>query len=272
MEPASGTVTQEFGTNRQFAWQPWGHLGRDYGAPTGTPCRAIAAGTVIFADWGQNLATHLANEMQIVPGSPNSGICVIIQHDGWRSLYAHLSATDLNAGDRVKRGDTVGKVGNTGNSLGPHLHFEVFLTPSPAAAPFGRYDPRLQVDYENRRVSLQSTKPTPIKEWSDMATAEEFRTVIREEIDRRLGDVIAVPENQGTAESRKANPTWYFPNALSRVWAASNSAARDSAQALAIVRRIAEKTGITQAEVKAAVTEALAENVVNVNIDVQGKA
>lgn len=164
MEPVDGPVTQEFGANPQFAWQlGYGHLGRDYGCNTGSVVRSLAPGTVLWADWGQNMPYGFAVENAFIPGSPNSGICVVIQHDGWRSIDAHLTSTHLNAGDRVSRGQEVGRSGNTGNSTGPHLHFETYVTGNPSTPPFGRYDPRPQIAQEDRDAGGSAPAPAAPK-------------------------------------------------------------------------------------------------------------
>jgi murein DD-endopeptidase MepM/ murein hydrolase activator NlpD len=89
--------------------QTWrAHLGTDYGAPTGTPVRAVGEGTVDFAGW-QN----------------GYGNVVVLQHAGGRStLYGHLSRINVKRGERVDQGENIGNVGATGWATGPHLHFE----------------------------------------------------------------------------------------------------------------------------------------------------
>jgi murein DD-endopeptidase MepM/ murein hydrolase activator NlpD len=87
------------------------HKGVDYGAPAGTPIRAIGDGTVEFAGW-QN----------------GYGNVVEIKHSAQRStLYAHMSRIDVARGARVEQGQRIGAVGSTGWATGPHLHFEVKL-------------------------------------------------------------------------------------------------------------------------------------------------
>lgn len=99
------------------------HTGIDIGASKGTPIMAAAAGTVVWADWG------------LFSGSPNEndpyGKAVAIKHDfGWNgkrlyTIYAHMDRIDVVAGQIVLAGDPIGLVGETGNTTGPHLHFEV---------------------------------------------------------------------------------------------------------------------------------------------------
>lgn len=104
MWPLSGPVTSHFGPR-------WGkmHSGIDIAAPTGTPVAAARAGTVAYANWDGGY-----------------GLSVIIDHgDGTLSRYAHASTILVNPGECVDRGDAVIRVGSTGFSTGPHLHFEI---------------------------------------------------------------------------------------------------------------------------------------------------
>ena len=102
--PANGTVTSGYGMR-------WGrlHEGIDIAAATGTPIWAAAAGTVIYAGW---LGGY--------------GNLVVVDHgNGLATAYAHASAILVSVGQSVAQGETVALVGSTGNSSGPHLHFEV---------------------------------------------------------------------------------------------------------------------------------------------------
>lgn len=84
------------------------HRGVDYAAPTGTPVRTIGDGVVKFAGW-----------------QGGYGKVVEVRHTADRTtLYAHLSRIDVKPGERVEQGRTIGAVGSTGMSTGPHLHFE----------------------------------------------------------------------------------------------------------------------------------------------------
>jgi Meckel syndrome type 1 protein len=103
--PVAGTVTGSFGEDRGSHR----HAGRDISAPTGTPVRAVDCGTV----------TKAASE-----GGYGNIVCV--QHSASVSTcYAHLSSFETKSGDYVEVGQVIGRVGSTGNSTGPHLHFEV---------------------------------------------------------------------------------------------------------------------------------------------------
>jgi len=87
------------------------HKGVDYGAPSGTPVRAVGDGEIDFAGW-QN----------------GYGNVVEIRHaDGRSTLYAHLSRISVRKGEHVEQGDFIGNVGSTGWATGPHLHFEFKL-------------------------------------------------------------------------------------------------------------------------------------------------
>jgi murein DD-endopeptidase MepM/ murein hydrolase activator NlpD len=86
------------------------HAGLDLAAPLGTLVRAAAAGTVVTAAWNES----------------GYGLCMVIDHgQGLTTLYAHLLETAVVAGDSVSAGQPIAQVGSTGNSTGPHLHFEV---------------------------------------------------------------------------------------------------------------------------------------------------
>lgn len=85
------------------------HTGFDLAAPSGTDVAAAARGTVVHAG-----------------PAGTYGNLVTLRHDnGFETRYAHLSAVDVKVGDLVEAGQDVGKVGSTGHSTGPHLHFEV---------------------------------------------------------------------------------------------------------------------------------------------------
>jgi murein DD-endopeptidase MepM/ murein hydrolase activator NlpD len=86
------------------------HWGMDFTAPTGTPIYATGDGKVVRADQG---ATGYGKHIRIDHGF------------GYITLYAHLSKYNVRKGQKVKRGDLIGFVGNTGRSKAPHLHYEV---------------------------------------------------------------------------------------------------------------------------------------------------
>lgn len=85
------------------------HSGIDYGCPKGTPILASNDGVVVFSDFDNSGFGHL----------------VTIQHnDGNATLYAHLSSRSVVLRQKVQQGEVIGYSGSTGNSTGPHLHFE----------------------------------------------------------------------------------------------------------------------------------------------------
>lgn len=99
-------ITQGFGRTE---YNP-NHTGIDYGCPTGTPIYASADGTVFYTGWKDG----------------GYGNCVFIKHpDGFVTIYEHLSKVSVTVGQTVKQGQTIGYSGSTGNSTGPHLHFEI---------------------------------------------------------------------------------------------------------------------------------------------------
>ena len=92
--------------------------GVDLAAPTGTLVVAPASGTVIFAHMGYN---------------GGYGNMEMINHpNGTQTLYGHLSKIEVQVGDQVTQGEVIGRVGSTGRSTGPHLHFEVHGARNPA--------------------------------------------------------------------------------------------------------------------------------------------
>lgn len=149
--PVNGPITQVFGAFPNFAWQlGYGHLGLDQGVNIGTPVYAIADGTVLWADWCTKMPVAFAQANTFIPGAPGGGITVLLQHDGWRAIHAHLNSTHLNSGARVKRGDLVGYSGNTGNSTGPHHHYECYTFPPRNTPAYSRYNPVPQIEQEQR--------------------------------------------------------------------------------------------------------------------------
>jgi hypothetical protein len=106
VEPGT-IITQRFGENPQDyrVWSLPGHEGIDFGAPSGSPVYAVADGVISFSG-----------------NSGPYGVHVTIQHDGFVSIYGHMSRTNTAAKQTVKAGEMIGAVGSTGNSTGPHLH------------------------------------------------------------------------------------------------------------------------------------------------------
>jgi len=113
-KPVDGEIDLQSGFGVRidpFLGAPAMHTGLDLHGETGDPVRATADGTVIAAGW-------------------NGGYGRVVEvdhHNGLSTRYAHLSSIDVRVGQSVKSGQIVGKVGSTGRSTGPHLHYETRL-------------------------------------------------------------------------------------------------------------------------------------------------
>ncbi|WP_328672898.1 transglycosylase family protein [Streptomyces sp. NBC_00328] len=106
---ATGTAYHATGSH----WSKGYHTGVDFPVPTGTSVAAVAAGHVVSSGWGGSF-----------------GYQVVIRHaDGRYTQYGHLSAISVKSGQSVVAGQRIGRSGSTGNSTGPHLHFEVRTGP-----------------------------------------------------------------------------------------------------------------------------------------------
>ncbi|MBU1626930.1 peptidoglycan DD-metalloendopeptidase family protein [bacterium] len=127
--PVAGKLTSEFGMREDpITGDIRMHHGIDIAACEGTPIRAIKDGEVIFSGYRGSY-----------------GNVVVIRHaKNYISLYAHNSSNEVDTGDRVKRGQVIASVGDTGRSTGPHLHLELRKD--------GKYeDPITFFPYQRRR-------------------------------------------------------------------------------------------------------------------------
>ena len=108
--PVEGySVTTSYGVAGSN-WSSGYHTGSDYAAPSGTTVMAAASGTVTAAGFNGPYGNQIT-----------------VQHeDGTETTYSHLSEISVSVGDTVSAGEAIGAVGTTGNSTGPHLHFEAF--------------------------------------------------------------------------------------------------------------------------------------------------
>lgn len=149
---ANSTLSSSFGFRFDpFTRWPAMHQGQDFSGRRGEPIRAAAPGRVVRAGWWAGY-----------------GRAVEIDHGrGLTTRYGHMSALDVRAGQRVERGDSVGRMGSTGRSTGTHLHFEV-------------------------RVDGRAVNPRPFLEAS--ADVLEIQGSIRERID---GQSARRPGNAG---------------------------------------------------------------------------
>ena len=114
--PASGPITDPFGMRMHPITHRWRmHTGMDIGAPMGATITASAGGKIIYAGW-----------------EGGYGNTIIIDHGGNAStLYGHCSQLFVSEGQTVQRGQAIGAVGSTGESTGPHLHFEIRINGVP---------------------------------------------------------------------------------------------------------------------------------------------
>ena len=107
IKPITGTITSRFGSVSSI--RSGVHTGLDIGASSGTPVKVAASGTVIWAGYKGSL-----------------GNLVVVQHsNGVQTYYGHCSKIYVSSGQTVSQGQTISAVGSTGNSTGPHLHFEI---------------------------------------------------------------------------------------------------------------------------------------------------
>lgn len=98
--PVNGVVTQNSHD---------GHTAIDFGVPIGTRVRSTMAGKVAYAGWN----------------TEGYGNLVIVENGPYKTYYAHLSSVPVSIGQGIKEGEVIGFSGNTGNSTGPHLHYEI---------------------------------------------------------------------------------------------------------------------------------------------------
>ncbi|MFJ6480581.1 MULTISPECIES: M23 family metallopeptidase [unclassified Streptomyces] len=101
------TLTSHYGDSGSM-WSSGHHTGLDFAAPTGTPVKAVAAGKITSAGWSGAYGYRIVLELP----------------DGTEIWYCHLSSMSVTSG-AVGAGETIGRVGATGNVTGPHLHLEV---------------------------------------------------------------------------------------------------------------------------------------------------
>lgn len=123
-------VTTAFGVPGN--WAAGKHTGEDYACPTGTPLVASSPGTVVKAGW---------------QGDYGNRVDIRCDADGCEHSYSHLSDIQVSVNQKVKAGAIIGLSGSTGNSTGPHCHYEE------------RYSP---YGYHNYRKPVHSTGQDPV--------------------------------------------------------------------------------------------------------------
>lgn len=148
MPVAAGYDGSGFGTRLDpFTGRRTRHEGVDFVAPSGTPILAAAGGVVVASEW-----------------HPEYGNMIDIDHgDGLKTRYAHASKALVKAGDLVRPGQLIGRVGSTGRSTGAHLHFEVHVNGIP----------------RNPGAFLSAAAPAPAQVPLATAPAPTDRTAIR---------------------------------------------------------------------------------------------
>ncbi|MFI8370636.1 transglycosylase family protein [Streptomyces sp. NPDC085466] len=110
--PVSAAIGTRYGKPGS-SWSSGYHTGVDFPVPTGTTVTSVSDGRIVSAGWAGAY-----------------GYQIVVRHDDGRySQYAHLSALSVREGQRVSGGQRIGRSGSTGNSSGPHLHFEVRTGP-----------------------------------------------------------------------------------------------------------------------------------------------
>lgn len=158
LEPGQYRVSSPYGFRRHPIFGRYlMHAGIDLAAPLGTPIHAVAEGTVVYSGGGR-----LGRSSELV----------IIEHrvgeTTFYSWYVHMYPEDVavSVGDSVRAGEVIARVGNNGNSTGPHLHFEIHLQ-----------DPGLGLDAASRGVSpaaaVSELPETPSPEGTEEESSEE---------------------------------------------------------------------------------------------------
>ncbi len=109
---------EKYRVTSEFGWRAWSnsyHSGIDLATASGTPIKAAAAGVVTYTGW-----------------YGGGGNTVIVNHgNGFRTVYMHMSEFGTTVGKQVAQGEVIGYVGSTGNSTGPHLHFNIEINEQP---------------------------------------------------------------------------------------------------------------------------------------------
>ena len=270
--PRGAGINQVFGASPGGVNPDGGHTGIDFGVKAGTPIYAPADGVIEYAQWFTT-DNGSDNPYWITNGG---GISVVLGCDGDTSpsfVFSHLDYTEANTGDRVKQGDVIGYSGNTGKwTTGAHLHFEAippgFNLNSPT---YGRVDPGRYCTGHIDTITGQGSGITPItKEGFLMALTEKQQEDIyyelcmpggRKDRAKRVADEMFGRSHDaaGAMNGRKTSlglmVQWNDDHIIQILSAVAAAAAAD---------------GGTVAEIQAAVVQALADNVVKVDVTVAG--
>jgi murein DD-endopeptidase MepM/ murein hydrolase activator NlpD len=175
----SATVTSHFSKSRYHPilklFRP--HMGTDYGAPVGTPVQTIGAGRVEFAG-----------------RKGGEGNMIEIAHsDGYETMYLHLSRMFVHQGEHVEIGKTIGLVGSTGLSTGPHLDFRILQR--------GQYK-----NFE--KLGLPPSDPVGKKSWPEFTLVrQQWLPVLRGESTPQDASATPAPGNAAAATPSPSKPT-----------------------------------------------------------------
>lgn len=157
------------------------HKGQDIAAPTGTKVKSVADGIVVRSS--------------PVEQGGGYGNFIVIKHDDFYSAYGHLSKREVNKGDKVKKGELIGLVGSTGQSTGPHLHFEIRKTENGS-----------QVDPKPYLTGSELTSTILDKEKEDQKTDDE-KTDNKETDNEKTDNEKTDDEKTNTPEKPKLSLT-----------------------------------------------------------------
>lgn len=165
--PAGTRVTQNYGMFPGGYNPVGGHTGKDFGVNIGTPIYAACDGVIAFEGW--TTGQYYENPWWFVAGT----IAVVLDESGPAQAsftYGHMDSTIVSKGDRVKQGQIIGYSGNTGQSSGPHCHFEYLPNNwDYQNGTFGRLNPDAVCVYWDGKSALQPagtvvTKPATPQE------------------------------------------------------------------------------------------------------------
>lgn len=183
------------------------HIGQDYPVPTGTPVRSSAEGVVTFSGW-----------------HPTGGMRVMVDHgNGVVTAYSHNSALAVKVGDRVPAGGLIALAGSTGNSTGPHVHFEVIVNGqwvNPALyLPAVAGQPRALTDAEAAGLHRVKAPATPTEKSQDKPETKSTPKPDKDKAEPKKAEPSASPsqsaakpepepaKDKDKAEPKKAEPS-----------------------------------------------------------------
>ncbi|QAY16076.1 lysin A [Arthrobacter phage Elesar] len=284
VRPHDGPVTQWYG-NIQPDGLP--HAGQDYGYTDGVKVYpnvyAAAPGEVIWAGDSRNLGWP--NEFYVNPDFDRSdaqdtsaGNLIVIDHGDFVTGYAHLESFRVKAGDTVKTRQHIAITGNTGYSFGRHLHFFLMLQPYHyATSTYGCSDPN---PYFGGIAAQGTTTPQEVDELS-AADVKEIKDYIHALLvkgytsagEQKPGIADIVTENQRRI-GRVANQVWEAEFVHQGAHSARTELVRLHQKVIALtaaVGALSKNPNLTAEQITDAVKAGLAEAVVDVDVNINGK-